>query len=165
MGVTFILSTVPNRIYVFFPCSVRGAIGSLLTLNFNIGILFGYIGGTFLPYSQVPYVMIAFPIIFLFMFAFMPDSPQHFLRSGKLAKAEKSLRFYRNCKSTDADDMRLQKELEKLKAIADQKECSLPLTLADFREFSFARFSIREWLNNNILCAIVQWRRTHGVPC
>lgn len=83
--------------------------------------------------------MIAFPIIFLFMFAFMPDSPQHFLRTGRLAKAEKSLRFYRNCKSTDADDMRLQKELEKLKAIADQKECSLPLTLADFREFSEMR--------------------------
>lgn len=119
--------------------SVRGAIGSLLTLNFNIGILFGYVGGTYLTYSQVPYVMIAFPIIFLFLFAFMPDSPQHWLRCGKLEKAEKALRFYRNCKSTDQDDMRLQKELEKLKAIADQKETSLPLKLADFRKYSADR--------------------------
>lgn len=114
--------------------SVRGAIGSLLTLNFNIGILFGYIGGTYLTYAQVPYVMIAFPIIFLFMFGFMPDSAQHFLRSGKPEKAEKSLRFYRNCKPTDQDDLRLQKELEKLKAIAGQKVTCEPLKLADFRK-------------------------------
>lgn len=64
--------------------SVRGAIGSLLTLNFNIGILFGYVGGTYLSYGQVPYVMIAFPVIFLFLFVFMPDSPQHCLRKGKV---------------------------------------------------------------------------------
>lgn len=62
---------------------VRGAIGSLLTLNFNVGILLGYIGGTYLPYTKVPYVMMAFPVIFLCMFAFMPDSPQYFLRKGK----------------------------------------------------------------------------------
>lgn len=117
--------------------SVRGAIGSLLTLNFNIGILFGYIGGTYLTYSQVPYVMIAFPIIFLAVFAFMPDSPQHFLRCGKLEKAETALRFYRNCKPTDQDDMRLQKELEKLKAIATQTEWGDPLRLSDFCECTF----------------------------
>lgn len=76
--------------------------------------------------------MIAFPVIFLFLFVFMPDSPQHCLRKGKVEKAEKSLRFYRNCKPTDPDDMALQKELEKLKAIASQKDTTEPLKLADF---------------------------------
>lgn len=54
-----------------------------------------------------------------------------------LKKAEKSLRFYRNCKSTDQDDYKLQKELEKLKAIAAQRGTEETLKISDFCKYFF----------------------------
>lgn len=134
---------------------VRGSLGTLLTLSVNIGILIGYIGGTYLDYKTVPYVMMSFPILFIFLFMFMPNTPQYYLKSHQigvrelimlscytktninhdmsLQNAEESLRFYRSCKSRTchADD-ELQNELSIMSAIAKQNEVAGTPKLSDF---------------------------------
>lgn len=68
---------------------VRGILGTLLTLSVNIGILIGYIGGTYLDYRTVPYVMMIFPILFIFVFLFMPNTPQYYLKSRQIGVRNK----------------------------------------------------------------------------
>lgn len=63
----------------------------------------------------------------------MPDTPQFLLKCNRSEEAKVSLRFYKNCKSGEIDDMKLIKEFENLKAIIEQNSISEKLQLADFR--------------------------------
>lgn len=67
---------------------VRGILGTLLTVSVNVGILIGYLGGTYLDYKAVPYVMMIFPILFIFVFLFMPNTPQYYIRSRRLGVSD-----------------------------------------------------------------------------
>lgn len=97
--------------------------------------MFGFIGGSYLPYTVNPIVMSVLPVIFLALFSFFPESPQYLLNLQRPLLAEKSLRFYRNVKETDVThDARLLVEFEKLKAIAKQNDLLPPLRVADFGE-------------------------------
>lgn len=53
--------------------------------------------------------------------------------------AEKSLRFYRNIKTTDdaINNQLINDELEKFKTIAQQNESQPPLTVADFSNTNY----------------------------
>lgn len=64
--------------------NIRGRLGSLLSLYLNVGVLLGYVGGTYLAYTTVPYVMIAFPLLFICCFMFVPNTPQYLLGCGDL---------------------------------------------------------------------------------
>lgn len=112
---------------------VRGQLGSFLTLYVNVGILVGYVGGTYLDYNIVPYIMIVFPVIFFCGFIVMPDTPQYLLKWNRTEEAERALRFYKNCK-VGVDDVKLKIELDNLHAIADQRSQRERLQLADFRK-------------------------------
>lgn len=48
-------------------------------LNVCIGILFGFIAGTHLPYNLVPKIFLPLPIIFFVLFIFFPETPQYFI--------------------------------------------------------------------------------------
>lgn len=118
-------------------CSIRGQLSSLMQVSFNTGILIGYIFGTFLSYSTVPYVMFVLPTVFLGLFVFMPNTPQHLLRKGEFAAAEKSMRFYRNCPAVggqhqQCDERRFQEEFNRFKVIAKHNSSSQGLRLEDF---------------------------------
>lgn len=70
-------------------------------ITINIGILIGFLAGTYLPYRTVPLVMLAFPTVFLCAGFLLPDTPQSLLRHGNLEKAKRSLKFYKNYDSMD----------------------------------------------------------------
>lgn len=48
-------------------------------LNVCIGILFGFIAGTHLPYTLVPKIFLPLPIVFFLLFIFFPETPQHYI--------------------------------------------------------------------------------------
>jgi Sugar (and other) transporter len=58
-----------------------------------------FIAGSYLSYELVPKIMISLPIIFALTFVFLPETPQHLLKSGKTMQAENSLRFLRGCRN------------------------------------------------------------------
>lgn len=57
--------------------NVRGTLGSTLLLSCNFGLLLSYIFGNYFNYSVVPIIYMAFPLIFLICFYFMPDTPKY----------------------------------------------------------------------------------------
>lgn len=63
---------------------IRGKLGSLMILFFNLGILVGYICGKSLDYITVPKVLILLPILFVVGFIFLPNTPQYLLKRNQL---------------------------------------------------------------------------------
>lgn len=148
--------TITCQLWILF--SIRGELNSYLHVSGFSGILCGYIGGSYLPYETCPLIMIIFPMLFLCSFGLMPDSPQYLLLNNKLNAsnyahnhlhsieqtiplqlAEKSLRFYRNCSKGNTDkEQELQEELQKLMAIARQRETAEKLQFSEFGKKSMS---------------------------
>lgn len=112
-------------------------------------MLFAYVLGSVLAYHTVPLVLIVVPIVFVVCFVCLHDTPQQLLKTGRIAKAEASLRFYRNCRqpTTVEQELRFTLEFEKFKAIAKQNELSESVSVSDFRE-----------LNQHLLITVMHYR-------
>lgn len=103
---------------------IRGRLGSLLMLSVTIGILFGFVAGTYLTYFLVPKIFLPLPIIFFVAFFFFPETPQYFIARKNFEvnilfsfahkninfhvplsiifqRAKESLSFYRNCRCAE----------------------------------------------------------------
>lgn len=123
---------------------IRGTLGSFFIFSINFGTLLMFVAGTYLSYSIVPRIMIAFPIIFALTFAFLPETPQHLLRVGKAKQAENSLKFLRGCRKGKEVPEKIKNELLELSKKIDEdtniKGNSLLNELSkvfnDFRGFS-----------------------------
>lgn len=94
-GGVFVL--VPLYVSEIAEDSVRGTLGSFFIFSINFGTLLMFVAGNYLSYSLVAKVMISFPIAFALTFAFLVETPQHLLKSGKAKQAENSLKFLRGC--------------------------------------------------------------------
>lgn len=106
-GVFFYYFQNPQNIFVnvctpFY--SIRGSLGSLMAFSCNLGVLISFIIGHYFQYAMRPVVLLAFPIAFLLLFVYFPETPVFLMRHGRDAEAEKSLRFYRNAVA-DAGDL------------------------------------------------------------
>lgn len=53
-------------------------------LGLAVGGLVSYICGAFIPYQYVPYYIIGFPIVFVVVIPFMPDTPHTLIRKNKM---------------------------------------------------------------------------------
>jgi hypothetical protein len=102
----------------------------------NTGILFGFITGKFLSYHTVPMLMLFFPIIFLIIVSFLPETPHCLLRAKLYAEAESSFKFYRNIRTESGGMLPVQKKefelLKKMIESTDQALKSSEITLGDF---------------------------------
>lgn len=97
----------------------------------TIGILFGFVAGTYLAYFLVPKIFAPLPILFFASFFFFPETPQYFISRknfevwtlsardyiqlellllnmvfvfDSFQKAKSSLRFYRGCRCNKDKD-------------------------------------------------------------
>lgn len=93
---------------------VRGQLQSFISIFFNGGMLFAFVVGQYVDFYVFPLVAAGFPVGFLLVFTWLPDTPQSLMRQRKfnvsqlqhqsvliigvcfLQAAERSLRFYRN---------------------------------------------------------------------
>ncbi|XP_055918187.1 facilitated trehalose transporter Tret1 [Eupeodes corollae] len=136
-GATF--SLVPVYVTEITEVRVRGTIGSFLVLSCNFGILIAFVLGNFLSYKAVPLILASLSVMFLISVIFLPETPQHLMKSNNYEGAEKSLRYFRNYgeKSKELNEL-LKEELEKLnESFMENKKVesthdSGPLELRDF---------------------------------
>lgn len=63
--------------------SVRGMLGSVLTLSCNSGMVFGFVIGTYLEYFTQLKVLLLLPIAFLIGFNYFPESPSFLLQQQR----------------------------------------------------------------------------------
>lgn len=66
-----------------------------------LGLLIGFIFGSYLRYEYVSVVGILTSFVFSMTFPFMQESPYYFLRKGNMPSFEKSLRWFRGIRSID----------------------------------------------------------------
>lgn len=121
--------------------TIRGRLSALMQVCFNSGILLGMVAGTWIEYHMIPLVMVFLPMAFLLLFVLVPQTPQWLLRSNRIAEAEQSLRFYRNCRLANRFDNKEQEELfrqefDRMQTVAAQSSTAV-VTLSDFREFTY----------------------------
>lgn len=71
---------------------VRGNVGVYLDLLLCVGILWSYVVGAISSYYWLSFSCLMIPVVFLFTFYWMPESPVHLLAQGRAEDAEMSLR-------------------------------------------------------------------------
>ncbi|XP_058446706.1 facilitated trehalose transporter Tret1-like isoform X2 [Malaya genurostris] len=128
-----IIVTFPLYVADISDSKIRGAIGSLLGLSGNLGILLMYIVGDFLSYRTVPIVLSCIPVLFMISMSFIPETPQSLLKAQNISQAKQSFMFYNGIKRDEKQMAASQQEFEKLKAfILDSKENTQKLVVSDF---------------------------------
>lgn len=77
-----VFAVVPNYISEISDDNVRGRLGSFLVFFCNSGLLFAYVCGDLAEYYTVPWLLMPPLLIFMILFAFVPDSPNSLLKRG-----------------------------------------------------------------------------------
>lgn len=122
--------TTGGGVYVVIPLvvaeiadpKVRGTLGSIFCFSLNIGMLMGNILAAHVPYLTIPSIVIAMPIVYLIFVSQYPETPQYLLRCNQIDAAEKSLRYYKNIKEHNKE------ELEQFKADFNELKESIILS-------------------------------------
>ncbi|XP_062549490.1 facilitated trehalose transporter Tret1-like isoform X2 [Armigeres subalbatus] len=95
--------------------SIRGSIGTLLTVMAKAGILVEYSVGPFVGFRTLAWISLAFPVAFFLLFMWMPESPYYLLAKNKDESAKKNLSWLR--KRDQVDD-----ELAMMKAAVERSK-------------------------------------------
>ncbi|XP_068624981.1 facilitated trehalose transporter Tret1-like [Battus philenor] len=80
---------------------LRGALGSLLILNRNIGYLASYIFADLLAVTTVLWIGFLVPTVVFFIFLLMPETPEFLVKQGKVDEARNVLAWLRGVKTID----------------------------------------------------------------
>ena len=110
---TFLLVKVLHIMYLLQD-SVRGALGSLLSLCVCTGYLMVYCVGPFVSYNALIYCSLIAPFLFILLFPFTPESPSYLLQKGRKSEALASLTWLRKGKAPDD----LEKELHMMQVLS-----------------------------------------------
>jgi MFS family permease len=127
------IRTIPLYIAEISENHIRGKLGTLLMLFVSSGTLIIFIAGTYLSFFTVPFVMMVFPICYLVLVCFLPDTPPSLMSRNKADKAWDSLLFYRTCGKNNVVGEEFKAEFEQLKANLENKS-SEKLKISDFSE-------------------------------
>ncbi|KDR19246.1 Sugar transporter ERD6-like 6 [Zootermopsis nevadensis] len=107
--------------------SVRGILGTLMQLMMNLGSMFEYSLGPYVSYTTLGVLSSVFPVVFLVLMFFMPESPYFLLMQDRRDEAEIALMRLRG----QTDRQHIQEELARIQnVLAEQmKEESRPRDL------------------------------------
>lgn len=132
---------------------IRGTLGAMVMLSVNIGILLGYIMGSYIPFNITPFVVLIFPLsYFILTLCFIRESPVHLIRKGKLKAAEKSFRYYKNIQDTGRASGMSEFDEMKQKLTEDDKLVS-NVTIKDF----FTRSALKAYASAVVLMILNQF--------
>nr|CAD7424469.1 unnamed protein product [Timema monikensis] len=88
---------------------VRGSLGTYVMLFFSIGVLQSYIVGSYASYQVLGFACISLPILFVFLFYWMPESPVYLMSRNRHMESRKALSWLRG-----NDKQTVDREMEKL---------------------------------------------------
>ncbi|CAH3950526.1 facilitated trehalose transporter Tret1-like [Pieris brassicae] len=80
---------------------LRGALGSLLILNRNIGYLMSYVLADLLDITTMLWIGFLVPTVVFFIFFVMPETPEFLVKQGKVDEAKSVLAWLRGVPVTD----------------------------------------------------------------
>uniref|UniRef100_A0A182JVW4 Major facilitator superfamily (MFS) profile domain-containing protein n=1 Tax=Anopheles christyi TaxID=43041 RepID=A0A182JVW4_9DIPT len=127
-----VVSVVPLYIADIADKKIRGTLGSLTIIFINIGLVFIYAAGNYLPYDVIPKIMLVAPVGFIVLVSFLPETPYCLLRKGRQFEAERSLMFYRNIPDERQQTPEFTTEFDELKSFVHTQSTQSPICWADF---------------------------------
>ncbi|XP_025201452.1 facilitated trehalose transporter Tret1-like [Melanaphis sacchari] len=83
---------------------IRGALGSVFTIQLSGGVLFEVIIGPYVSYHTLNATSAVVPVLFFIAFLWVRESPYYLLKVGKAADAARCLRWYRGCDAGSGSD-------------------------------------------------------------
>lgn len=91
---------------------IRGALGSMIGIAVNVGVLLAYSAGPWVDRVAFAGVGGALPLLFGLIFIWMPESPYFLLMKGKSVEAEKSLTWLRGSNHVSEEVKRIEQSVE-----------------------------------------------------
>ncbi|XP_006617438.1 facilitated trehalose transporter Tret1-like [Apis dorsata] len=103
---------VPMYVSEIASDGIRGMLGSLLVFILNGGILLAYIIGAILSYRWFAIAMLIFPLFYIALFVFVPETPVYLIRRNRIDEATRSLTWFRggHVPTVEREILRLQQE-------------------------------------------------------
>ncbi|KAF5273115.1 hypothetical protein FQA39_LY07605 [Lamprigera yunnana] len=98
-----IVTSVPVYICEILQPELRGYIGSIPTFGICLGSLFMNIYGSFTSIRMSACVSITFPVLFIALFATIPESPYYLLMNNREKDARSALMKLRNTKEIESE--------------------------------------------------------------
>ncbi|XP_062132693.1 facilitated trehalose transporter Tret1 isoform X1 [Drosophila sulfurigaster albostrigata] len=128
---------------------VRGTLGLLPTAFGNIGILVGFVAGTYMDWSMLAFLGSALPVPFLLLMFLIPETPRWYVSRGREERARKALIWLRGKEAdvepelkglmrsqADADRQATQNTMLELLKRSNLKPLSISLGLMFFQQLS-----------------------------
>uniref|UniRef100_A0A182SGE0 Major facilitator superfamily (MFS) profile domain-containing protein n=1 Tax=Anopheles maculatus TaxID=74869 RepID=A0A182SGE0_9DIPT len=109
---------------------IRGMLGSLLPVCFNVGTVLAFILGTLVPFKTFPLVVLVLPGLFSAAIMFLPETPICLLRAYRNEKAERSLMFYRGVRGHFEKPDSFRHEFQQLKDAIEREKTALDAALS-----------------------------------
>lgn len=130
---------------------IRGSLNTLNNLFLNFGVMYVYIIGPFVSYSALAIWCQVLTVVFICMFAFMPESPYHLIKNKQSEDAFKVLSWLRKGDTREYIELEINRIEESLEERKNQKG-----TLKDI----FCDIANRKALTISVVYAIL--KRTAG---
>nr|CAD7585541.1 unnamed protein product [Timema genevievae] len=89
--------------------SVRGSLGTYVMLFFYVGVLFSYSIGGYTSYTTFSWICLFVPLLFMFAFFWLPESPFYLMVKNKPDQARKDLTWLRS-----GDSRLVEEEMSKI---------------------------------------------------
>lgn len=135
-----------------FIYSIRGALGTLLSLVWTLGIVLGYVLASWMDYFLVPIVSAAIGLVFILIFVWLPESPDYLSHTQQTEKAKLSYTFYGNHRIPNGGEVVSQKiTWRDFKDPAVRRGCCIAFTLIFFAD-TCGVFTI-----TNYMTELLQW--------
>nr|CAD7433761.1 unnamed protein product [Timema monikensis] len=117
-------STVISPIYneEIADVDIRGSLGTYCEVMLCVGIFYAFCVGSYLPYLWFHIACCAVPVLFMFTFVWMPESPVYLVLKDLPDEAEKALRWFRG--AGDHDDPEIKEELESINRFVEEAKKS-----------------------------------------
>lgn len=108
-----VYSSTPMYLGEIASDSIRGSIGTLLTVMAKTGILFVYAIGPYVSVTALAWILFALPIIFIAVFVWLPESPYYLVDQERPEEAKKSLQWLRGNDNIDVELETMKVAIEK----------------------------------------------------
>uniref|UniRef100_A0A4Y0BUW0 MFS domain-containing protein n=1 Tax=Anopheles funestus TaxID=62324 RepID=A0A4Y0BUW0_ANOFN len=129
-----IIRIVPLFVADIADSRIRGMLGSLLPVCFNLGTVLAFILGTLVPFGTFPLVVLALPVLFTLAVIFLPDTPACLLSAHRNERAERSLMFYRGVRGHFDKSDSFRNEFQQLKDVIE-RERTAPDAALSWKDF------------------------------
>nr|CAD7453120.1 unnamed protein product [Timema tahoe] len=96
---------------------VRGSLVTCVMLFFSIGVLQSYIVGSYASYQVLGFACISLPILFVFLFYWMTESPVYLMSINRHTESRKALSWLRG-----NDKQTVDREMEKLTKVLNRSK-------------------------------------------